>query len=500
MINYSYPPEITALTGNGSSGIPFVLIPRGEDINISNSDVGFIQGEEDLWGENSCLHKKQDGFVTMINKDIMKRKPDSTGRSVYYFNNRSVGTHPCPFKGSHTYTFTQDHSETHGFKDVQYEGCVNDGHTFVFIIIRTRIGNNPGRANCNLQVIRYNKDYTRRTVESIRLAAIKEPNRGWTNDDNHQFVKTALASASQALAGPLPSEEGRTHALKFEKNPRASRREIQLIQRLNSGMFSSPPNDEETITLWGELAQEAIKSMDILDFNGLMYLQEMKNIRSLLPPIKDIRKLTSLNPKAFANVYLWLRYGVKLSIRDTKLLISKLPAIFSMSQEFKDKKNRLRARANRTVYDGERDWKVSQSIRILCDSYPENLVKSGRVFDALYSLDLVPTLENIWDMIPYSFVVDWLIPVSSLLDNLDTRGRLQSFTIHACTRSIRYESDRTLKDTLTVMAVGHVVDVHYKRMVSTSIPTYGLLNSLGDRNPGSTQRLLDGGALLLQRF
>jgi hypothetical protein len=47
-----------------------------------------------------------------------------------------------------------------------------------------------------------------------------------------------------------------------------------------------------------------------------------------------------------------------------------------------------------------------------------------RVWNALYTYGLQPNFYVVWDMIPYSFIVDWFIPVGDTLSVLDTEANM----------------------------------------------------------------------------
>jgi hypothetical protein len=57
--------------------------------------------------------------------------------------------------------------------------------------------------------------------------------------------------------------------------------------------------------------------------------------------------------------------------------------------------------------------------RCRIDVIPRNLDNLGRIWRALYTYGLQPNFYVVWDMIPYSFIVDWFIPVGDILSTLD---------------------------------------------------------------------------------
>jgi hypothetical protein len=60
----------------------------------------------------------------------------------------------------------------------------------------------------------------------------------------------------------------------------------------------------------------------------------------------------------------------------------------------------------------------SGSIEITCNGCIEYRIGS-RTFATLANTGLINPLEVAWELIPYSFVVDWFLPVGGFLNNLD---------------------------------------------------------------------------------
>lgn len=116
------------------------------------------------------------------------------------------------------------------------------------------------------------------------------------------------------------------------------------------------------------------------------------------------------------------------------------------------------------------------------------------------SLGLTDPLSVAWELIPYSFVVDWFIPIGTYLENLNTipslRGRflttsLRRFSGSAVSVNPTYN--------WTVVPTTHVSQVYLDRTVSTSLtvpkPSF---NSFEDAM--SPKRIWNAIALAIQRF
>ena len=81
------------------------------------------------------------------------------------------------------------------------------------------------------------------------------------------------------------------------------------------------PDVEIPDDVWGELAFSAYKGVVAFDGNGIAYVNDVKNFKSLLSSLlKGVIKLRTLSPKAFADLYLAFRYGLSLFYQRYKRL------------------------------------------------------------------------------------------------------------------------------------------------------------------------------------
>jgi hypothetical protein len=56
------------------------------------------------------------------------------------------------------------------------------------------------------------------------------------------------------------------------------------------------------------------------------------------------------------------------------------------------------------------------------DIAPREMGTLSKIWNALQTYGLSPDFYVIWDMIPYSFIVDWFIPVGDMLSVLDAES------------------------------------------------------------------------------
>jgi hypothetical protein len=93
---------------------------------------------------------------------------------------------------------------------------------------------------------------------------------------------------------------------------------------------------------------------------------------------------------------------------------------------------------------------------------PKDIAVLGQVWRALYTYGLQPNFYVVWDMIPYSFIVDWLIPIGSLAQAIDA-GKMYSGTYYEI-RGVNFSFSYNISDEF------HNVYHQYSRYVSSGIP------------------------------
>ncbi|DAD52268.1 maturation protein [ssRNA phage SRR6960799_2] len=262
------------------------------------------------------------------------------------------------------------------------------------------------------------------------------------------------------------------------------------------------PSLPDSLGLWSDLTKRAIDSLDTIDINSISFLKELGEWRRLLPPIpktlKDLKK-----PKSWASFYLWLRYGLRLTVQDSKEIIQRLPDIKRTYEETKSsKKTRLRASDTIVVRWNDETWSCRLGIRIVLDTYPEFCRQFGKFADDLNSLDLYPNLANLWDLIPFSFVLDWFIPVQNWLEKVDSELRALNFQIYCITQSTKWSRSIPPPYVPGYVTSDSLSEVHYIRKVGLDLPhpvfTWNKQDNSPDTNYTIWKRMADGIALLLQ--
>lgn len=241
-----------------------------------------------------------------------------------------------------------------------------------------------------------------------------------------------------------------------------------------------PPPD------WGGLANDASVSLNITDTNVIAFLRDLRNIRDLVPKLRNLR-----NIRTHANNYLAYHYGILPTIGD-------LQKIFDGLRELKA--HRFPGLASGSA--GSTDvvplingqHKLTRRLKLIVRTNETMLTE---LCYRVERLGLFPNLTSIWDLIPFSFVLDWFISVGDWLEVVDTYQRTLRYPISSITMSERTEITRDQKPSAILPYVGPVTVVNYHRWVSDQcpLPTLTHLNSQLD----ASSHWLEATALIIQR-
>jgi hypothetical protein len=109
--------------------------------------------------------------------------------------------------------------------------------------------------------------------------------------------------------------------------------------------------------------------------------------------------------------------------------------------------------------------------------HPDSLMTAAFTAD---SVGLLPRLSTLWDLVPWSFLVDWFTPVGEYLQIVDSQAKILALDMTYCVHSIsvkRYFTDGELTSygVSSVPVNGHSGCGYHKylRIVSTTPPVFG---------------------------
>lgn len=253
-----------------------------------------------------------------------------------------------------------------------------------------------------------------------------------------------------------------------------------------------PWNDMQDVGT-GELTRECVQGQHSFDGNLLNWADKLTGWGGGIKAVLDVADNMS-DPKAWASAWLSNRFGDRLEYNTSldlldavweKLLTVPIPSKYSGF-------NVTRASLS-TPYGG---GQLTRRMRLVCsnDSVSSLMTAVKKFMD----WDAWPTLENTFDLIPLSFVVDWFTNLSVILDNVDQMVYRQYLKCELCESSAKLEIPlqiRTDRPGTLYHFEGKII--LYSRRGSSIIPEFGILEGWDPRLPSLTN-IVDGASLLCQ--
>lgn len=179
---------------------------------------------------------------------------------------------------------------------------------------------------------------------------------------------------------------------------------------------------------WPALAGQAYQSLGMADVNGIAYLKDMFEFGSACTSFAaTLKSIPHKKVKAVAAAWLSVHYGFRLFLADTKEILEVL------EKETARRSSLSRCEARTFEEDGAITF--AYGYQVFYDQWAK--VRS-MLEQTVTLLDLGLNLDNIWDMVPYSFVIDWFVDIGSVLKSLQNFSQLQQeHSLICCGRSIK---------------------------------------------------------------
>lgn len=235
----------------------------------------------------------------------------------------------------------------------------------------------------------------------------------------------------------------------------------------------------------GELSYRCVSQLQTWDGNGialahdlLTMKQQVTALRSLLGGVK--------NPRNWASLFLSVKYGIPLTVSDIKSLRKGIDDYLRFSQDRK-------VSSSTNWSQGLADYECHYGLYYNpYDTYLSDLDKKLMLFDAY------PSYKNVWDLIPFSFVVDWFLDIGNYLEHLDSANVITRYNIICDVLSLKVTRVVEPRDLGFPMFEGPIEIKRYSRVFSRSpvTPSYDK-NDLSARD---FDHWLEGGALIVQKI
>jgi hypothetical protein len=237
---------------------------------------------------------------------------------------------------------------------------------------------------------------------------------------------------------------------------------------------------------YGELAMEASQKVNANDTNMIAFFRDLRKPKELIPKLKNLSSI-----KTHTGNYLGVNYGILPTISDLQEIV----AAFRKAKPYLDRNGfkiytAVRSQENAT---SSGHASLTQRLKIAIEDEDSFFAELARKVD---SAGFALTLENVWDLIPYSFVLDWFIDVGSFLERVDSRMRLLYQNIRYVTMSRKDIRSLSIQTSTAFPFVGSIQLVRYQRWTQDHCPVPPLFFR---NTPSYSDHWLEAGALITQR-
>lgn len=257
---------------------------------------------------------------------------------------------------------------------------------------------------------------------------------------------------------------------------------------------------------WGDLSAKAAESVRELDINSIAYLRDFgalgKLAKSVIPTGSSLSSFKSA-AKAISGVYLGHHYGTRLTINDTWKIakaIDRLDPSELWQTMGSEKSGTIDTSGHHVQYTRRLTAKIrgisDDKLRAV-DSVNEAIDQlSNRIRRVGYEADLLPTLANIWDLVPFSFVIDWFVPIGDAFENIERANYLETLPISVVFLSDKFIwTDDQTRSFENYQLQPSLSRKYYRRVCRSVLP----LPSMHVDNPRSfSGHWLEATALILQ--
>lgn len=193
---------------------------------------------------------------------------------------------------------------------------------------------------------------------------------------------------------------------------------------------------EEDENLWGDLCQTAVQNAHSLNVNSLEFIRDLWELKDTVRSLVSLLR-GKISTKTLSQLWLSMKYGLRLTVKDTSKIIK------STDRSMKEYAKTTMVPGIGTL--GPKKWKWNKPYRYVrsmdwrdsiftgsslagtsvsqeyhykvyydpMDPYAEKFILK------LIDWDLFPTMQNLWDLIPLSFVLDWFVDFENYFDIVD---------------------------------------------------------------------------------
>lgn len=240
---------------------------------------------------------------------------------------------------------------------------------------------------------------------------------------------------------------------------------------------------------FGELAIKCADNAKSTDVNTVEYLRDLANFVSDGKAFWTLLK-GKVSLKAISDLYLSLKYGYRLTYADTKTLASDLDFLAARKSEPYSVSRATSAHS--TIGNGVQ-LLTRCYYKVYYDSHSSEFLEN--IAD-LQSLGIFPSPKTVWELIPFSFAVDWFTDMSNRINQLDAQLGWSTHTVFGTVMTTKSVYGPLTLDQLGLVGYVGTFTFHaYRRWTPKDV----VLPQYFSDAPRSFNNHVDLAALVLQR-
>jgi len=304
----------------------------------------------------------------------------------------------------------------------------------------------------------------------------------WITPKSFGAMMEVINRAAPTALGNFSLQSTTAYKLYTQSVVSPAKMKLDIFSCIGGEDIGKDPNE---LIDYGVLAMRATEKVNANQVNMIAFLRDLKDVTSLVPKLKNFWQL-----KTMADNYLSINYGVLPTIDDIKKIVRAVQGI----KPYLDRNGFqvVTAVHNATASKANVTFKLEQRIKVAIDKEDEGLLA---LINQVDSMGFLLTMENLWDLIPYSFVIDWFLDIGGLLARFDTQLRIMRLGVRYSTLSWKRTTTIVLSPTPSLPYLGTIDLVQYHRWVVGHCPEPPLsLQTQEDFN-----HWIEAAALIIQR-
>jgi hypothetical protein len=252
---------------------------------------------------------------------------------------------------------------------------------------------------------------------------------------------------------------------------------------------------------YGTLAHEASEKFNANTVNMIAFLKDLRHPTEMIPKMRNFRILfdrfrglsrrSRLKLKESAGDYLSVIYGALPTISDLQGIVSAM----KKNSPYVDRNgySLYTAGNSSSAVDANYSYQLEQHIKLAIENEDSDYIE---LLNSMESSGFAPTLQNLWDLVPYSFAIDWFINVGDFLERVDSNLRILRLNIRYVTMSRKRITSMVVKPSSSLPLMGTLKLVHYSRWTTDRCPVPPLFSQ---NTNADFHHWLEAGALITQR-